>query len=354
MLRRSSLHRLPWLVFALVLVLSGAAGAAGAAEVLRVLSWPGYADPDVVQAFEARTGARVEVTLVDSDETLWHKLTAHDATDYDVFAVNTAELQRYIDRGLVVPIDAAALTNLAAQLPRFRDPATLPGTTRDGKLYAVPYAWAEMGLIYDRRQFDAPPQSIAALWDARYRGKVLIYNSGSHNFSLAAQVLGKDSPFRLDTDDWAPAVARLVELRRNLLTFYAHPEESAHLFVSRGAALMFANYGTQQLQLLRAAGADVGYVIPREGALAWLDCWALTRGAGNRRLALAWIDHLLGTGPAHVLSARHGLANTRDPAPHQGETDRLVWLEPVEDVERRNLLWERILSGDRAARVLAP
>ncbi len=52
-----------------------------------------------------------------------------------------------------------------------------------------------MGLIYNRRQFDAPPQSIAALWDARYRGKVLIYNSGSHNFSLAAQVLGKDSPF---------------------------------------------------------------------------------------------------------------------------------------------------------------
>ncbi len=58
----------------------------------------------------------------------------------------------------------------------------------------------------------------------------------------------------------------------------------------------------------------------------------MTRGAGNRRLALAWIDHLLGTGPAHVLSARHGLANTRDPAPHQGETDRLVWLEPVESV----------------------
>ena len=351
MLRRSSLHRIPWLVLVFALVLSGTAGAA---EVLRVLSWPGYADADVVQAFEARTGARVEVTQVDSDETLWQKLATNGGADYDVFAVNTAELQRYIDRGLVVPIDAAALPNLAAQLPRFRDPATLPGTTRDGELYAVPYAWAEMGLIYDRRQFDAPPQSIAALWDTRHRGKVLIYNSGSHNFSLAAQVLGKASPFRLDAADWAPAVARLVELRRNLLTFYAHPEESAHLFVSRGAALMFANYGAQQLQLLRAAGADVGYAIPREGALAWLDCWAVTRGARNRTLALAWIDHLLGTGPAHVLSARHGLANTRDPAPHQAESDRLVWLEPVDDVERRNLLWERILSGDRAARVLAP
>ena len=349
MLRRLCLHRLPWLVLALAL-----SGTACATEVLRVLSWPGYADADVVQAFESRTGARVEVTLVDSDETLWQKVTAHDAGDYDVFAVNTAELQRYIDRGLVVPIDPAALPNLAAQLPRFRDPTTLPGTTRDDRLFAIPYAYAEMGLIYDRRQFEAPPQSIAALWDPRHRGKVLIYNSGSHNFSLAAQMLGKASPFQLESGDWAPAVEHLVELRRNLLTFYVQPEESARLFLSRGAALMFANYGTQQLQLLRAAGADVGYAIPREGALAWLDCWVVTRGARNRALALAWIDHLLGTGPAHVLDARHGLNNTRDPAPHQAETDRLVWLEPVEDVERRNLLWERILSGDRATRVLAP
>ncbi len=349
MLRRLCLHRLPWLV--LVLALSGTACAS---EVLRVLSWPGYADADVVQAFEARTGARVEVTQVDSDEMLWQQLATNDAADYDVFAVNTAELQRYIDRGLVVPIDPAALPNLGAQLPRFRNPAALPGTTRGGKLYAVPYAWAEMGLIYDRRQFDTPPQSIAALWDARHRAKVLIYNSGSHNFSLAAQMLGKASPFQLDAADWAPAVEHLVELRRNLLTFYVQPEESARLFVSRGAALMFANYGTQQLQLLRAAGADVGYAIPREGALAWLDCWAVTRGVRNHALAQAWIDHMLGTGAAHVLDARHGLNNTRDPAPYQTEADRLVWLEPVEDVERRNLLWERILSGDRAARVLAP
>ena len=106
--------------------------------------------------------------------------------------------------------------------------------------------------------------------------------------------------------------------------------------------------------LLRAAGADVGYVIPHEGALAWLDCWVITRGARNRTLAHAWIDYMLEPGPAEVLSQRHGLNNTRSQPTHQADADRLVWLEPVEDVERRNLLWERILSGDRAARVLAP
>lgn len=340
-------------VLALVLALAPGAPLA-AAEVLRVLSWPGYADPDVVRTFEQRTGARVEITLVDTDELLWERVRARDGADFDVFAVNTAELQRYIDRGLVVPIDLEAVPRQREQLPRFRDPAALPGVMRDGKVFAVPYAYAEMGLIYDRRQFDAPPQSITALWDPRHRGKVLIYNGGSHSFSLAAQALGKPSPFRLQADDWAQAVDRLIALRRNLLTVYAQPDESAHLFVSRGAALLFANYGMQQLQLLRAAGADVGYVIPREGALAWLDCWAITRGARNRALAHAWIDYLLEDGPAAVLSARHGLNNTRSQPRHQADADRLLWLEPVEDVERRILLWERIVSGDSAARVLAP
>ena len=349
MLRRLCLHRIPWLVLATVL-----SGPVLATEVLRVLSWPGYADADVVKVFEQRTGARVEVTLVDADEMLWERISARDAADFDVFAVNTAELQRYIDRGLVVPLELDALPNRGAQLARFRDPAALPGVTRDGKVFAVPYAYAEMGLIYDRHQFDTPPQSIAAPWDARHQGKVLIYNSGSHNFSLAAQMLAKLSPFRLDEADWAQAVERLIALRRNILTVYAQPEESARLFVDRGAALLLANYGTQQLHLLRAAGADVGYVVPREGALAWLDCWVITRGARNHTLAHAWIDYMLEAGPAEVLSQRHGLNNTRSQPTHQADADRLVWLEPVEHVERRNLLWERIVSGDSAARVLAP
>jgi putative spermidine/putrescine transport system substrate-binding protein len=34
--------------------------------------------------------------------------------------------------------------------------------------------------------------------------------------------------------------------------------------------------------------------------------------------------------------------------------DRLKWLEPVESAARRSLLWERILAGDRASKVLAP
>lgn len=325
-----------------------------AQETLRVLAWPGYADTDVVRVFEERTGARVIVTLIDSDETLWHKINERDGENFDVFAVNAAELQRYISAALVVPIDLNAVPNRAAQQPRFRELSTRGNITRSGHTYAIPYAYAAMGLIYDRKQVPYPPDSIADLWDPRYQGKVLVYDSGTHNFSIAAQKLGAPSPFRLTSDDWPELVYSLISLRRNVLTFYKQPEESVAMFIRHDIALMFASYGTQQLQLLHAAGVQVGFVLPREGALAWLDCWTVTRGARNKALAFAWINYLLDPEPSSVLTRRHGLANTRSPLPEAMEGSDLVWLEPVESENRRNQLWSRIVSGYRASRVLSP
>ncbi|AWI79625.1 spermidine/putrescine ABC transporter substrate-binding protein [Parazoarcus communis] len=325
-----------------------------AADVLRVLAWPGYADPDVVEVFERRTDSRVEVTVIDSDESLWRRANGDGPTSFDVFAVNTAELQRYIRQGLVLPIDTAALSNRSRQLPRFRDLDNIPGIVHDGKAYAIPYTYAEMGLIYDRRQFETAPDSINVLWDPRYRGRILTYDGGAHSFSLAAQSLGLPSLFQLREQDWPAAVERLIALRRNVLSFYTQPQESADMFIRLRAALLFANFGSQQLQLLRAAGADVGYAIPREGALAWLDCWAIHRNSKNRGLATAWINYLLEEGPGAVLNNRQGLSSTTRPASSSGNEDRLIWLEPVESAELRNQLWGRIMSGDRASRVLAP
>jgi putative spermidine/putrescine transport system substrate-binding protein len=326
---------------------------ARAAQALRVLAWPGYADADIVQGFERATGVRVDVTIIDSDEVMWQRVSQNNAQDFDVFAVNTAELQRYIRRGLVVGIDTAALPNRARQLPRFRNLAAIPGLVHRDKTFGVPYAYGEMGLIYDRQQVKPAPESIQELWNPRWHGKVVGYDGGTHSFSLAALALGLKSPFNLTQAQWPLAVDRLIALRRNAAGFYTQPEESVALFRNRQAALLFANYGSQQLKLLQAAGADVGYVIPREGALAWLDCWAITRGARDVGLAQHWIDHMLGAEAGQVLVTRQGLNNTIAEPVAGRPGDPLVWLEPVESEERRNRLWSRILSGDRAAKVLA-
>ncbi len=320
---------------------------------LRVLAWPGYAQPEVVQAFERASGAQVVLTVIDSDAALWQKINQPGQT-FDVWAINTAELQRCIAAGLVAPIDLAQIPNTAQQLTRFRNLAGIAGLVHQQQVFGIPYTYSEMGLIYDRQQVKTPPQSVAALWDPRWAGKVLLYNGASHNFSLAAQSLGLASPFAIGKADWPAAVGKLIALRRNALGFYTQPEESAEWFKRRNAALMFANYGSQQFQMLKAAGLDVGYAVPKEGALAWLDVWAVARNSPNRALAHQWINHLLSPAAAQVLLSSEGLSNTLTEAPDIHGRDRLIWLEPVEDTAHRETLWRRIYSGDSAARTLAP
>ncbi|PKO33830.1 MAG: spermidine/putrescine ABC transporter substrate-binding protein [Betaproteobacteria bacterium HGW-Betaproteobacteria-7] len=335
-------------------LLPGPVAQAAEPGVLRVLAWPGYADPDVVRGFEQRHKVRVEVTLIDSDAALWQRMSASGGKDFDVFAVNTAELQRYIDGALAQPVDPAAIPNISRQLPRFRQVEAIPGLVRGGQVYGVPYTYAEMGLIYDRSQFVLPPDSIQALWDPGLRGRVLAYNGGVHNFSLAMLSLGSEQPFRIGAEQWRSTVERLIELRRNVLGFYAQPEDSVDLFRRHRVALMLANYGTQQLRLLRAAGADVGYVIPREGALAWLDCWVVASGARDRQLVEAWLNYMLEPEVSGLLVSRQSLGSTIAESAENRPQDHLRWLEAVEDVGRRERLWVRVISGDRLARVLAP
>ncbi|MGZ4999186.1 MAG: extracellular solute-binding protein [Methylomonas sp.] len=315
-----------------------------AREVLRVAAWAGYADTEIVSVFERRFDADVEVTYIASDDDLWYKI---NSAAFDVFAVNTAELQRYIDRGLSVPIDLNAIPHHDGQLPRFQNLAAIPGLIRGDKLYGIPYTYAEMGLIYNRKRVKEVPQSMSAMWDPDYRGRVLAFNASNHNFSLVGLLSGAKNPFNLSDDELNQAAQQLVKLRRNVLTFYATAEEAVKLFFKHDIVLIFGNYGNQQVKALRDAGADIGYVIPAEGALAWLDCWAITRDARNLKLAEQWIDYMLEKPVGEHLTAVHGLANTVTSAVESNPDDKIIWLQPLRDPARRKALWDRIISGDR-------
>ncbi|WP_429300336.1 ABC transporter substrate-binding protein [Paraburkholderia sp. GAS199] len=330
--------------------LLGAAPAFAADKTLRVLAWPGYADADVVKNFEARYNAKVEVTLVDSDEALWAQMHAKPTPPFDVLAANTAEIQRYTRANLLAPLDLASLPNTKKQLPRFQARTAIDGLTSGGQVYAIPFTYSSMGLIYDRKQIPVPPRSMRDLWNPRYQGKVLDFNSAQHNFSFAALALGYPHPFQLDATQMREIAHKLVDLRRNLLTYYTLPEEATAFFIQHKVALMFGNYGTQQVEQLRRAGADVGYVIPDEGALAWLDCWSMTRAATDRPLALAWINYMLEPDVSALLTQRQGLANTLTAPADNIDSGHIVWIGPVEDIQRREELWSKIVSGDRSER----
>ncbi len=315
-------------------------------ETLNVLAWPGYADADLVQIFEKRFNVNVEVTTIDTDDAMWNRLTEDNGTKFDVFAVNTAQLQRYIEHNISIPLTLSNIPNTARQMPRFRNLSAIPGLTRNGKVYAIPYTYSAMGMIYDRKVFPIPPDSFSLMWDKRFQGRVLMYAGSEHNFSLSALVLGMENPFQIPDADFNRVSQHLISLRRNVLTYYEKPQDATSLFMQNNIALLFANYGLQQVTQLQDAGADIAYVIPREGALAWLDCWSVTRFAENKNLAEAWINYMLEEPVSHALTQRQGLPNTLEDPTNLLQTDKLIWLQQVKNSAKRKVLWDKIISGE--------
>ena len=164
------------------------------AEELRVMAWQGYADDDWVKEFEKETGAKVNVVFIGTDDEIWAKIKGSEGKDFDLFAVNTAQLQRYIDAGLTTPYDLDKVPNQRETLPRFRDLTQVSGVMRDGKIYAIPFAFDSIGLIYDADKVKPAPDSMQILWDPKYKGKVLAYDNGEHNFSFTALRSGSRTP----------------------------------------------------------------------------------------------------------------------------------------------------------------
>ena len=97
--------------------------------------------------------------------------------------------------------------------------------------------------------------------------------------------------------------------------------------------------------VMREAGANVAYVNPKEGALAWLDTWAMTSGVQDKELAEKWVDFVLQKNISGALSERTGFGNTVVPTPNANEGDKMVWLEFVEDPLKRADLWNEVKAA---------
>lgn len=314
-------------------------------ENLRVLAWDGYADQDWVKEFTDTTGIGVDVVFIGSDDEIWAKIKGSAGKDFDVFAVNTAQLQRYIKADLVSPIDVAQLPNQKNVLPRFRDLEAVGGVTNGGKVYGIPFCFDSIGLIYDTDKVKPAPTSMSALWDPAYQGKVLAYDNGEHNVSFTALTLGYKDPFHLTDEQMAAVKAKLVELKHNVLTFYTTADEAQQIYQNNDVALIWANYGQQQVKALQKVGAHVAYINPAEGALAWLDNWVVSKGVRDQAAAEKWIDFMLTKKVGAELSERTGFGNTATETGSAGGNDKLVWLDLVEDPLKRSDLWNEVKAA---------
>ncbi|HAP76486.1 MAG TPA: hypothetical protein DCR14_10420 [Acidimicrobiaceae bacterium] len=178
---------------------------------LRIINYADYVNPEVVAAFEAQYGVRVEITTFDTDTEATTKL-ASGAVKADVHhSVSTNSIGNLIQGGLLQPLNRSYLTNFGNIIQSFNDPWYDPGA-----VYSVPYTYFGTGIGYRTDRID-PAELDAQGWDAiwmatEFAGQVSVLDDEREAFTMAMLRRGITDINTDDQDVIDQALADLTEL----------------------------------------------------------------------------------------------------------------------------------------------
>ena len=311
---------------------------------LNLWTWEGYAPDELVKQFEEDTGIKVNITYYSNNNELISKLRAAKGRGADLVQPSVTLIPQAMDYDLYQPLDLDKIPNLKNIYPSMIEDSKTLGGEIDGEIYGIPFSWGTSGLMYNTEKVTEPIDSYGALFDERYAGKVT-YRATLHTFISAGLYLGLGNRMRdiyVDEETARPILdeilAFLIEKKPLVKTYWTSRQENVDLFVQEAVFVGQGWDGTGWF--LAQEGHPVKFIAPKEGALTWLDTFALPKGAENLDAAYAWMNFMLQDEVAGKLSDLGGFASAVEKSVDYISPERSKLVKesfPKEAVE--NLWW---------------
>lgn len=339
------------LVAAAALAGFGLAASAQADEI-RVLNWNGYGTDEAwaVEAFTKKTGHTVTHDYFNSEQEMLTKLRTNPGA-YDVVLINSAYTVQAKEEGLIAPVDTSMISNFANIAPNLTtDEELVPG----GVVYGVPWVWGLTSFAYNTDAFDSAPESINIFWNDSLKGKVGWRDDPLESVQMAALATGQN----INTINDLDAVrSKLEELMPQISTFWSS-ENDWNQFMAAGDFVV-APYWSGSASRSKNKGLPIEFVVPKEGAIGWLDGLSIPTGSAHTEAAAAFIDWMIdpefyvewaksGGAPASANTAAAAALPEDDMNRSVlGDPDvvaRVQFMKPVSDEKRKTYLemWQEL------------
>ncbi|AFV76297.1 spermidine/putrescine ABC transporter substrate-binding protein [Thermus oshimai] len=255
------------------------------AGTLYFLNWADYIPEELVQKFEAETGAKVVLDTFESPEAMLAKLKAGADREFSLVVAPDYYVLQMAREDLLAPLDKGRLKNLAHLDPFFQDPPYDPGLQ-----YSVPYLWGTTGLAYREDLVTGPVDSYAVFFDPEKAvGPFLLLDEMRETVGAALKYLGY-SVNATDPKALEEAKALLLSAKARSVGF-AGGIEALNRLLAGDAAVTLA-YSGDVLQA-RQEDARLRYAIPKEGGTLWTDAMVVLKRGPAQDLAYRFIDFLL-------------------------------------------------------------
>jgi len=315
-----------------------ACGSAQAGQKLRIISWADYVPADVIAAFTKETGIEVEVTLSNNEEMI-SKLRATGGAGFDLAQPSQDRIAGpQQEFGIYKPMDLTKV-KLEQFQPQLLD-IVKKNTTLNGKVYALPYLWGTDGLVVNTKRAKAADYPDLCKPELKGKTSVRLRRPTLMAFAFAS---GKN-PFDLYKDPKAYSAlmekvgATLSACKPNLKFFYDNKDQLLNGFRSGEvvAAMMWDTGGWK----LNRENPDIQYVVPRSGALGWLDTFALPARGRNDAAAYAWINFTMRPeNAARVIKSVGNFSAARDTAPLVDPRLKAQFVAAFPESTLKNIHW---------------
>jgi spermidine/putrescine transport system permease protein len=328
----------------------GGPAAPSSERVLNLYIWSNYIAPETLRKFEQRLGVRVNVDLYDTNEALLAKIQAGNAA-YDVICPSNYSIQILRAQDLLLPLDHSALPHRVNL-----EPALLDKTYDPGNRYSMPYFWGTCGIGFDRKR-TGPVDSWSALWDPRWKGRILMLDDARETLGAALKRGGHS--LNATDEDWLREAQRLLVDQKPLVKVYDSGSFDAALL---SGDVWLAQGWSGQLAKVREENPDLEYVVPKEGSSLFVDSLAIPRSAPHAELAHAFIDFTMEAGIAAEIcrTMQYSTPNraavpllppaiTGNPAIFP-PPDVLRRVELIEDLGEATVLYDRLWTEVKAER----
>lgn len=283
---------------------------AGAKATVRLLNWPDYIEPSVLQDFEKEYGIRVIYDIFASNDDLQDKLGA-GGTPYDVVFPTANVVPAMAAKGLLGKLDKASLKNLDNIDPRVD--ATLRAWDKDGA-YSLPYMWYTVGIAWNpkltaRAYPGHAMDSLTNVFDPETARRfqscgVGMVDSASDVIPLAAMAGGQA---KWNGKTSSNAAAQVLDRLRGIVKVI--PTDQFIDLMATGKLCVAIGFSGDAVQAQTKSHGNVEYRVPAEGGLLAIDAMAVPANAKNRREAHLFIDYLMRPQVIAKISNTVGFAN---------------------------------------------
>jgi putative spermidine/putrescine transport system substrate-binding protein len=200
----------------------------------------------------------------------------------DVIMMDDVASTEAAAEGLVHPLSVQTVPNLQQIYPDFR----VPGDSYT-KIYYVPEV-----VTYNTAVVKAPLASWHDLWDAKYKGRLAVYNLDGAVGMMFFLIVNEMSGGSIENAD--PGFAAMRALKPNVLTYPTQHAQVSQLFTQ--GEIVIAPWVSDRATTLKTSGAPVAWSIPKEGSVMAEGTLAIAKGTKNLEIALKYVNFAIDAG----------------------------------------------------------